>query len=238
MNTQLPLNLRLRDGSSFNNFSGARNREAAERLTAAVTAIATGSAVVERVFFAWGESGTGKTHLLEAACRHAHELGAAPVYIPLADAAMLSPALLEDLESAPLVCLDDVQRIAGAAGWEKALFALYERLRTAGGMLVAAGNAPPNRLGLTLPDLATRLGWGVVYQLHPLRDDERSAAVRLRARNRGLDISEEVLHYLLTRYPRDLHSMFDLLERIDRQSLARQRRITIPFIKELENRSP
>ena len=93
--------------------------------------------------------------------------------------------MLEDLEQSALVCLDDVERIAGKADWETAVFALCERLRASGGMLLVAGARPPRELGLQLPDLATRLGWGPVYALALLSDDERLEAIRLRARNRG-----------------------------------------------------
>ena len=118
------------------------------------------------------------------------------------------------------------------------MFALCERLRAAGGMLLAAGARPPRELGLKLPDLATRLGWGPVYALTPLGDDERLEAVRLRARNRGLEMPEEVARYILARYPRDLDSLFALLDKLDVASLAEQRRLTIPFLRSLEEQKP
>ena len=234
MNAQLALNLQLKDGSSFGNFLPARNREALDRLRAAVEAAGHDAAGGERMFFLWGEPGTGKTHLLQAACRQAQENGIAPVYIPLANSAEFSTAILEGVEHVPLVCLDDVDRIAGDIVWEPAVFSLCERQREARGTVIAAGAANPKHLGLRMPELATRLGWGPVYQLHALNDTEKLEAIRLRARNRGLEITEEVSRYILGRYPRDLRSLFDLLERIDRASLASQRRITIPFIRGLE----
>ncbi|OGI49719.1 MAG: DnaA regulatory inactivator Hda [Candidatus Muproteobacteria bacterium RIFCSPHIGHO2_02_FULL_65_16] len=225
--TQLALNLRLKDGSSFDNFHPARNREAIERLRAALAA-------GERAFYLWGVPGSGKTHLLQAACRQAQEQGRAVAYIPLAQAAEFTTAILDDVDTAQLVCLDDVDRIAGNGAWETALFALCERLRAAGGLLVAAGAANPRHLGLAMPELATRLGWGPVYQLHPLSDADKLMAVRLRARNRGLEMAEDVARFILNRCPRDMNSLFDLLDRIDRAALASQRRITIPFVRGLD----
>lgn len=233
MNAQLVLDLRLRDGSSFENFYPGRSREAVARLREAVEALAR-AAMVERAIFLWGPPGSGRTHLLEAACRRAQALGLAPAYVPLAEAARLAPALLEGLGARRLVCLDDVEAVAGRMEWERALYALCEELAACGGLLVAAARAAPAQLGLRLPDLATRLAWGPVYQLQALGDAERLAALRLRAAGRGLVLAEEAARYILARYPRDMHSLFALLDRLDAASLAERRRVTVPFLKRLE----
>jgi len=231
---QLALNLRLRDASSFENYFVARNREAVEHLQRAVQGLGGAPRAPASWLYLWGEPGTGKTHLLEAACRAAQEQGQAPLYVPLADKADITPALLEDIEQVPLVCVDDVDAIAGDTAWEAALFALYERLRAHGGMLVLAARTSPAGIGLKLADLATRLTAGLVYQLQPLSDAEKIAALRLRAQRRGLQMTEEVANYLLTRFPRDMHSLFALLDRLDTATLAAQRRLTIPFLRDLE----
>ncbi len=231
---QLSLNLRLKDGSSFSNFFPGPNQEVLERLRTAVVTAVTVTKASEQMMFLWGADGSGKTHLLQAACRLAQELGVTPVYVPLAEVTDLSPSLLEGVEQAPLVCLDDIERIAGRFEWESALFSLTERLRTAGGMQITAATAPPAHLGLRLPDLTSRLAWGAIYALQFLRDAEKLEAVRLRARNRGFEMPEDVAHYILSRYPRDMHSLFDLLNRIDHASLTHQRRVTIPFLRRLE----
>ncbi len=232
MSRQLPLNLRLKDGSSFENYLSGENAPAVEHLRASIARLTCGEKG-EPVLFLHGPAGTGRTHLLQAACRAAHHAGRGTIYIPLSEA-NIAPALLEDLEGVALVCLDDVERIAGNDEWERALFALVERLRAVGGMLVTAGARPPRELGLKLPDLATRLGWGAVYALRPLDDAGRIGAVQLRARNRGLEMPDDVARYILARYPRDLDSLFVLLDRLDTASLASQRRLTIPFLRSLE----
>lgn len=231
---QLALNLRLRDASSFENYFVARNREAVERLQQVARGPSGASPVPAPWLVLWGEPGTGKTHLLEAACRAAQAQGYAPLYLPLAEKADFTTALLEDAEQAPLVCVDDVDAIAGDATWEAALFALYERLRAQGGMFVLAASASPLAIGLKLADLATRLTAGLVYQLKPLSDVEKIAALRLRAQRRGLEMTEEVANYLLTRFPRDTHSLFALLDKLDNATLAAQRRLTIPFLRGME----
>lgn len=232
MSRQLPLNLRLKDGSSFENYLSGGNATAVEHLRGALTRLARGEKG-EPVLFLHCPAGTGRTHLLQAACREAHHAGLGAMYVPLGEAD-IAPALLENLEGVALVCLDDVERIAGNEEWEQALFALVERLRVAGGMLIAAGARPPRELGLGLPDLATRLGWGAVYALRPLDDTDRIGAVQLRASNRGLEMPDDVARYILARYPRDLDSLFALLDRLDTASLAEQRRLTIPFLRKIE----
>ncbi len=138
------------------------------------------------------------------------------------------------MENTALVCVDDVDRISGDSLWERALFQLCERSRGSSNVLIFSASAGPSHLDMGLPDLTTRLGWGLVYQLRLLADEERLTAIRLRAQNRGLDITDEVARYVLQRFPRDMHSLFELLERIDDASLASQRRITIPLIRSLE----
>jgi DnaA-homolog protein len=231
---QLALNLRLKDASSFGNFLAGPNREALEQLRAAVVQATTQANTKPAMIYLWGAEGAGKTHLLQAACRLAQELGIAPTYLPLADVVALEPSLLEGIEETPLVCLDDVERVAGRAEWEAALFSLVERRRSTGGMLAVAASAPPDRLGLKLPDLASRLAWGTTYALQPLSDAQKLEAVQLRARHRGFEMPEDVASYILSRYPRDLPSLFDLLDRIDEASLTRQRRVTIPFLRQME----
>lgn len=222
--TQLPLRLALREGSTFANFQPGRNQELLDTLAR------VRSAVAFRVLFVWGEGGTGKTHLLEAAC---HANGEAAVYVPLKLAADLSPAMLEGLESHRVVCVDDVQAVAGRADWEAALFRLYERLPP-GAVLLATASAAPRHLGLGLRDLATRLAAGVVYHVHPLQDEEKRAVLIARARVRGLELTEEAAGYLLARHPRDMHALMALLERIDEAALAQQRSLTIPFLRRFE----
>jgi DnaA family protein len=233
MSAQLALNLRLRDSASFANFSPARNAEAVDCLRRALDALSATNST-ERVIFLWGPAGSGRTHLLQAACHDAHAFATTFSYVPLQEAIHLTPASLDDLDAAPLVCLDDVQAIAAKRAWEESVFALAERLRARNGLLIAAADAPPAQLKLTLPDLVTRLTWGPVFPLHALDDDEKVAALQLRASRLGLELPLEVARYVLARYPRDMNSLFAWLDRMDRQSLAAQRKLTIPFVRELD----
>ncbi len=229
---QLALNVRLRDSSAFTNFLPARNAEAVERAIAFVAG--TPARQLPAVLFLWGEPGVGKTHLLEAACHAVQARGARGVYLPLAEAAQLAPSLLEDLEQTTLVCIDDLDAVAGQPLWEAALFALYERAQTSGARFLIAAAANPRHLGLIMPELRTRLGSGWVYHLSTLTDEEKLSALRLRARQRGLELPDDVAAYILARYARDTHALFVLLERLDHAALAAQRRLTIPFVRGFE----
>jgi DnaA family protein len=229
---QLALNLRLRDSSTFSNFLPARNAEAVERLIA--FAAGTPTPPLPAVLYLWGEPGAGKTHLLEAACHAVQAHGVRSVYVPLAEAAQLAPSLLDDLEQAMLICIDDLEAVAGESSWEAALFALYERAQASAARFLITAAANPRHLGLAMPELRTRLGAGWVYHLHALTDEEKLAALRLRARRRGLDLPDDVAAYILARHARDTHALFGLLDRLDRAALAAQRRLTIPFVRGFE----
>lgn len=219
---QLPLGLGLRDDATFANFLPGPNGAVLEVLRSGA----------ERMVYLWGAEGSGKSHLLQAACHACATGGGTPVYLPLAEHAALAPEVLEGLEQAPLVCIDDVHAVAGRQMWEHGLFHLCNRVRDAGGRLLVAAEAAPGGLGLSLPDLGSRLAWGPVFHLEPLADEEKVAALQSRAGRRGLDLEAEVAAYLIKRCPRDLHSLFRLLDRLDHASLAAKRRLTIPFVRE------
>lgn len=228
---QLPLAYAWRDGLSFDNFCGAENRAVVQSLQHG----ADGNG--DQFTYLWGTPGVGKSHLLQAACQRAAEQGLAVAYLPLADFVDKQVGMpveaLDGLESLSLVCLDDVQAVAGVAHWEEALFHLYNRLRDSGAVLLAAGDASPAGLAIDLPDLRSRLGWGPVFRVQEPQEDEKTHALQARAKARGFDLPDEVARYLIRRSPRDMTSLFALLDRLDQASLAQQRRLTIPFVRNL-----
>jgi DnaA family protein len=225
VNPQLPLGLVLRESARFESYFPGDNREA----VLALRACALGDG--EPFVYLAGAAGVGKSHLLQAACLSAGTVGRSVAYLPLADLAGTTPALLEGLEQQDLICLDDVHAIAGNADWERAVFALFNRVRDAGGGLLVAALQRADRSGFALADLASRLAWGVTYVLAPLVDEQVIAALALRARGRGLELPDDTVQYLLKRMPRDLPSVFNLLDRLDEASMIEQRRLTVPFVK-------
>lgn len=235
---QLALSIALRDDCRFDNYFVADNREAVTALQRHTAGHATTES--DAITYLWGSAGTGKTHLLQALCHQAASLsngidsrrGVAVAYLPLTQAlTQLDPAMLEGLEHLALICIDDIQAIAEHPLWEAALFHLYNRIRASGAHCVIAGNSGPHGLGLHMPDLVSRLCWGQVLHLNALDDDAVISALQLRAHHRGLELSEEVARFLWRRHSRDMASLFTLLERLDRDSLAAQRKLTIPFVK-------
>jgi DnaA family protein len=228
MSVQLPLGIRLRPDATFASFVPGRNAEAVDFLRNRFDA--------GQMLYIWGGTGTGKTHLLHAACQAVSAAGGSVVYLPFARIDELAPEMLDGLESLSLICMDDVEHIAGHEAWERRVFGLFNAVRERSGRLLAAANAAPRSLGLSLPDLATRFGWGLVFQLQPLGDEDLGAALAGRARALGIDLPDEVTRYLLQRFARDVTALFALLDRLDRESLSAQRRLTVPFVRSVIER--
>lgn len=224
---QLTLGLSLKDEATFSNFYADNNAE----IIAEIKKTASGQG--ERVIYLCGTRGQGCSHLLQAACHYAHQHHITSVYLPLANLITLTPEVLSGLESLKLVCVDDLQVIAGHPEWEEAIFHLYNRIYDSGGRIILAANGLPKAINLSLSDLISRLSWGIVFQLHPLTDEEKLSILIMRANRRGINLSEEVARYILTHCPRHMGTLFAALDVLDKASLAAQRRLTIPFVKEI-----
>ncbi len=223
---QLPLQIALREGATFDNFVPGGDRLALEAARQAA------SGAGERFLYLWGASGVGKSHLLQAACQAVSARGEGAFYLPLGEAGQWSPEMVEGLEGMALVAIDELDAVAGHEGWERALFHLYNRVRDGGGALLFGARVAPAGLGLGLADLASRLAWGLVIQLQGPDDAGKLEVLQQGARARGLELPEEVGNYLLRHHRRDLPGLLELLDRLDARSLAAQRRLTIPFVKE------
>jgi len=226
---QLPLAFKFNNEFTFDTFVPGTNAE----LVASLKTI--GSTQDFPAVYFWGRSGSGKTHLIQALCQ-CDLFNTKPVaIIPLDltdEAEVYAPQMLEGLEKMSLVCIDGIQVIAGNSEWETALFHLYNRAREMKTPLVICGDEPPAQLKIELKDLKTRLGWGLVLQLQPINDEDKLKALRLRAHNRGIELSDEVGEYLLRRHSRQMRDLISLLDILDHASLTEQRRLTIPFVKQ------
>lgn len=180
-----------------------------------------------------GASGTGKTHLLLGACARAGEHGRRAAYVPLAAAAGRVREALDVAGGAQLVAIDGVEAIAGTREDEIALFEAHNRWRAEGAVVVYAAGAAPDALDLVLPDLRSRLGHCLRVVLQPLDDEGRADVLRTRAERRGLVLEPAAIEWLLRREGRDLAHLTVLLDRLDRASLAAQRRVTVPFLRQV-----
>jgi len=213
---QLSLDLVRPDGPSLDNFFAGPNQEALER----VSAIARGDRAM-RIVYLWGESGSGKSHLLSAL--NGHLLG--PERVP--------DAFTQVADSLSVIAVDDCERLNEAQ--QERLFHLFNRVFAQPNMaIVCAGAEPP--LGLRLrDDLRTRLGYGLILRLHPLSDDERRQALEQWIRRSGARCSPDLIEHLLRHRTRDLRSLLSLLRALDRYGLEKQRALTLPLLKEFEN---
>lgn len=225
--SQLALPLRLADHAVFASFLVGANAAAVSLLQA----VADGDSAPG--CWIWGAASTGKSHLLQAVCARS---GDRSVYVPLRQLAQAGPECVSGLASRGLVCLDDIDAVAGEGEWEAALFVLCNQIMDAQGSLVVSANAPPRSSGIGLPDLTSRLSRLPVFQLQELAEDERAVALQLRARHRGLSLPNETARYLLNRSRRDMASLYALLDRLDAEALRAQRRLTVPFVREILQR--
>lgn len=229
MRDQLTLGISLRDEITFENYLVGCNEEVVSALKQLV---AKG---FPDYICLLGSEGVGKSHLLQACCQHAFSVGKSAFYLPLTRICDFSPRIVENLDDFYLVCIDDIQLIAGLKEWQEALFYLFNRLLQKGSKLLISTNGPIKHLAITLPDLESRLSSGVVYVLKPLTDSQKIAALQCRAESKGLHLSISAGRFLLNHYPRDLKALLACLDILDEASLKAQHRLTVPFIKTVLN---
>jgi DnaA family protein len=225
---QIPLGVRLQDRAVFASFHAGDNGIA---LTV-VQALAASRG--DRTLYLHGVASSGKSHLLQALCAAVAGSG----YFPLAQLRQLGPAVLDGAEQLAAVALDDLDCMAGDADWERRLFTLYNECAARGVRLIVAATCPAAALGIALPDLQSRLSAMPHFLLRPLDESQQREALRLRAAARGLELPDETLLYLQRRFARDMTSLHGLLDRLDAASLREQRRLTVPFIRQVLDEQP
>jgi DnaA family protein len=226
---QLALPLTSNDKASFENYWLGHNTELVAVIESSVTA------GEPKVVYYYGPPGAGKSHLLFAAMRLAKSGVINTSYLSLSDA-YVSIDMLAVVDVEHVVCVDDIDAWAGDVDKERALFTLFEQIKHAGGQLIISATQPPHSSGFVIKDLVSRLSSGLIYPLQELNDEQRFEALKMRARVRGLSISDDAVRYLQSRSSRDTGELFEVLERIDRASLVEQRRVTIPFLQDLLKR--
>ena len=183
--------------------------------------------------FIWGGEGTGKTHLLQGACKQASELEQHVAYIPLKQHDDISSEILHDLGELDLVCIDDLDSISGQFEWQQALTWLYNELRDNNHSLIISANTSPTNIAIEVNDLKSRLSWDQVYQVKPPNDELKVEILKQKAAARSFELADDVIEYLIRRVDRNLGSLINILDEIDHASLAAKRKITVPFVKEL-----
>ncbi|WP_158583397.1 DnaA regulatory inactivator Hda [Salinisphaera sp. Q1T1-3] len=225
MSVQLVLGVQLPSSATLDAFVGDVNADA----KAAVAEVIAGRS--ERLYLA-GPKASGKTHLLQAACRAIGDNGRRSVYLPLAQLNERLEPLVKGLAEMDCVCIDDIDAIAGHRDAEIALVGLSDALRARGSRLLTAGETLPGELGLALSDLATRLSWGGAVMCRPLDDDDKIALLVERAAQRGMDLPDATARWIVRHGETNVPALMATLDTLDRASLSAHRRLTIPFVKQ------
>lgn len=188
---------------------------------------------IEEQIFIWGAGKTGKTHLLQAVCHRLADTDKRAMYIPLAEFKTCHEDVFEGLASMDVVCVDDIESVAGNAKWEKALFNFINQMRAKKNIIVFSSRQNPSQNIFNLADLNSRLVWGPVFHLPGLDQEALEGALRLHADARGIELPDVVINYLLTHFKRDASVLVELLKLLDHTSLQEQRKVTVPFIKQV-----
>ncbi len=236
-NQQLTLNVQIRDGYRFDSYyvsdavNGDGNSENYE-VIGALNLFTQSNEAQQNIL--WGESKSGKSHLLQACCAEVANHKYPVSYIPLKELKPYGTEILSGISShSHFIAIDDVDEILGDKEWETALFNLINSTRERGQRLIMSTQENPRHVKCVLPDLASRLIWGGSYQVHALSDEDKIKALQARAKQRGFELSDRVLEYLFRRYPRDIESLMDILNKLDEQSLIQKTVITVPFLKQV-----
>ena len=235
---QLPLGISLDDQARFDNF---RCSPADRPVLSTLSATLSSASTAESFIYLFGPPGCGRSHLLQALCYGVNLAGGGALYLPMKERHQFSPDIFDGVHHLSLVAIDDLPLLAGDVDWELALFAAFNRMqevnsskpnsRESVSRLVVSADMPPRRLPVEMPDLQSRLNSGLVLQLHALGDEDKLAMLRLRAGQRGMDLPAEVADYILHRAPRDTHALMRLLNRLDRASMTRQRKLSVPLVR-------
>jgi len=227
MSRQLALAVQLNDEATLADFCWGGNALLQQQVLQSLNGQG------ERLIYLWGIEGSGKSHLLQACCQ-AVSANQSAIYLPLQTLKEWGPDILEDLDEQTWIGIDDLDAIATDPVWEEALFHLYNRVRdNEKTTLIISGRLPPANSPVRLPDLRSRLSWGLVIQLNELNDEEKINTLKLHAKKRGFELPTSVGQFLLNRCARNMHDLNALLNRLDEASLIAQRKITIPFVKEV-----
>jgi len=222
---QIPLDVQLADHAVFETWLAGANGVLLHALRQAATVRAFA------VCWLWGGPEFGKTHLLQACVNEAYQHDFRTAYLAVGPGSELKPAMIENMGDLDVICIDEIDSVAGCAEWEQAMFTLFESVRLRGTRLVMAAEKPPLHCAFSLPDLASRFASGATFRIHPLSDDDKIRAMQLRARWRGLELPDDVAAFLFARVARGNRFLFEMLDWLDRKALTEQKRLTIPFVR-------
>lgn len=178
-----------------------------------------------------GLKGSGKTHILQATINYMDNGINRLLYLPMRESKDFTPDILDNLDQFDLVAIDDIENVIGDFSWEEQLLILYEELIHTKSRILVSSSDTPQGLSFKLPDLASRFSLGLVDRLKPMNEEQMIEAISLHAKVRGFNLPQDVAKYLISRVPRDVSVLVDIIKLLDYESLSKQRKLTIPFIK-------
>lgn len=226
---QSTLKTRDADKTTFSNYYLQKNQQ----IIAALQSISNKITQAEIIYLYGQYNRVGRSHLSQAACHYAQELGLRSIYLPLKELINFTPDILLNLESLALVCIDDIQCLQNNLEWEEAFLYAYQRILAHNGRLIITANVSPKFLNCTIPDLHSRLIEAVSYQLDQLNDEDKLSILLKHAAARGIFLPTSIGRFILTRSNRHLTTIINALNLLESESLSRKRKITIPLIKEI-----
>ena len=224
---QLSLGVELEPSVSLDNFYAKKN----EKVLSHIQQFLQWEG--ERFIYLYGPEGAGKTHLLQGACLEVMKRHESAIYVSLLDRSEYQEEMLQNLETLSLICIDDVDAIAGDSAWEEALFHLYNASFVRGSRLLLAGRQLPVHLNFNLSDLTSRLAWGLSFKLEPLVGPDALLVLQQQAHEVGMNLPQEVSQFLLQRSKRDMASLGEIMRVLKRASLNHHRKVTVPFVKQV-----
>lgn len=222
---QMPFEFSMFGTASFENFITGENTE--------IRTICHNLALddAQHSLYLWGQAAVGKSHLLHAVCNLANQSGMTAAYIPLKQQKKLSSSILDGLDNVSIICVDDIDCIAEKNIWELALFNLYNQARENHQSLLMTGSVGVRQLSFQLDDLASRIGWDLIYHLQPLSDNDKIKLLQKEADTRQFTMPTDVAMYLVRHMQRDVQSLLALLDTFDHATLSAQKKLTIPFVQ-------
>ena len=226
MPQQIPLQFQPRRQDRFETFVAGENE-------ALVDLLANLPAENKQSIFIHGDSGSGKTHLLNAMCHQAQQQGVSAIYLPLARLDDAVASQLHGLENTAVVCIDDLDNACSRVIWEEALFHLFNRVIEKQGTMLIAARAAPAALPVRLADLRSRLNWGQVHRLHSLAEAGRREVLKNYARQQGFEVPANVLNYFFSRSRRNLKELLRAMDLLGQSAFSQKRAITVPLAREV-----
>ena len=224
--SQLPLGIRLNDEATFASFLvSSGNRQLFDVLTSTSPSV--------QLIYLWGAGGSGRSHLLQALCHRYAESGASALYLPLLSRHDFAPQILEHSHALSVICVDDLDAVVTDSVWQEAMFHCFNEAAESNVLFVVTASRAPRDLDLSLADLRSRMQKGLIFQLQAADDGFKKQILQHRANLRGISLSDQVCDYILQRADRSLAGLIAVLERLDSESFQRQRRLTVPLVKDV-----